>query len=95
MGLILINDELIKYTGKSSNDLDAGIVRGVRGTTAAAHADDDVVKEANGFYGFGVAVDPFTSGETRLWSQDNFGEDLLLNVRDDNIYYWDATLGAG
>ena len=94
VGLILINDELIKYTGKSSNDLDAGIVRGVRGTTAAAHADDDVVKEANGFYGFGIAVVPFTTGETRLWSQDNFGEDLLLNVRDDNIYYWDATLGV-
>lgn len=93
VGLILINDELIKYTGKSSNDLDAGVVRGVRGTTAAAHADDDVVKEANGFYGFGDAVSPFTTGETRLWSQDNFGEDLLLNVRDDNVYYWDATLG--
>ena len=93
VGLILINGELIKYTGKSSNDLDAGVVRGVRGTTAASHADDDVVKEANGFYGFGDAVFSSAAGETRIWSQDNFGEDLLLNVRDDNIYYWDATLG--
>ena len=93
VGLILVEDELIQYTGKSSNDLDAGVVRGVRGTTAASHSDDVIVKEANGFYGWGEAVTPFVSGETRLWSQDNWGEDLLMNVRDDNVYYWDATLG--
>tara|TARA_R110000787_G_scaffold2568_3_gene10103 strand:+ start:3107 stop:4180 length:1074 start_codon:yes stop_codon:yes gene_type:complete len=51
VGLILIDDELIQYTGKSSNDLNAGIVRGVRSTAAAAHSDDVVVKEANGFVG--------------------------------------------
>ena len=27
----------------------------------------------------------------RLWSHDNFGEDLLINVRDGGIYYWDKT----
>ena len=27
----------------------------------------------------------------RLWSHDNFGEDLLINVRDGGIYYWDET----
>lgn len=27
----------------------------------------------------------------RLWSHDNFGEDLLINVRDGNIYYWDTS----
>jgi hypothetical protein len=93
VGLIQIDDELVQYTGKSSNDLDAGVVRGTRGTTAAAHADDDIVKEANGFYGWGEEVEPFTAGEARLWSQDNWGEDLILNVRDDNVYYWDASLG--
>jgi|TARA_R110001592_G_scaffold44582_4_gene143299 hypothetical protein len=93
VGLIQVNAELIQYTGKSSNDLDAGVVRGVRGTSAASHSDDDVVKEANSFYGWGDAVEPFSSGETRLWSQDNWGEDLLMNVRDDNIYYWTASLG--
>lgn len=29
----------------------------------------------------------------RLWSQDNFGEDLIINVRDGSVYYWDATTG--
>lgn len=27
----------------------------------------------------------------RLWGQDNFGEDLIFNVRDGGIYYWDRT----
>ena len=32
------------------------------------------------------------SNTLRLWSQDNFGEDLLLNIRDGGIYYWDASV---
>ena len=93
VGLIQVDDELIQYTGKSSNTLDAGVVRAAKGTSAAAHSDGDIVKEANWFYGFGDAVAPFTTGETRLWSQDNWGEDSVMNVRDDGVYYWDATLG--
>ena len=34
------------------------------------------------------------SGQTlRIWSHDNFGEDLIINVRDGDIYYWDKTNG--
>lgn len=33
--------------------------------------------------------------QLRLWSQDNFGEDLLFNVRDGGIYYWDKSSGVG
>jgi hypothetical protein len=29
----------------------------------------------------------------RLWSQINFGEDLVFGPRDGQIYYWDATAG--
>lgn len=34
-----------------------------------------------------------TTGDSqlRLWSQDNFGEDLVLCPRNGAIYYWDAT----
>jgi hypothetical protein len=94
VGLIQVDDELIQYTGKSSETLNAGVVRGTRGTTAAAHSDGALVKEANGFYGWGDAVEPFsTAANARLWSQDNWGEDLVINVRDGTVYYWDATLG--
>jgi hypothetical protein len=30
----------------------------------------------------------------RIWSHDNFGEDLLFNVRDGGIYYWDKSNGT-
>ena len=94
VGLIQVDDELIQYTGKSSETLNAGVVRGTRGTTAAAHSDGALVKEANGFYGWGNAVEPFgIAANARLWSQDNWGEDLVINVRDGTVYYWDATLG--
>ena len=38
-------------------------------------------------FGTGVAT------ELSLWNQDNFGEDLLLNIKDGAIYYWDKSGG--
>ena len=32
-----------------------------------------------------------TGATLRVWSHDNFGEDLLINVRDGGIFYWDKT----
>lgn len=32
-----------------------------------------------------------TGDRLRIWSHDNFGEDLLLNVRNGGIYYWDRS----
>ena len=97
VGLVLIDNELIQYTGKSSNTIDAGVVRGARGTTAASHADGAVVKEANDFVGFGEssATAANSGSDIRLWSQDNWGEDLVFNVYDGTPYYWDRTLGLG
>ena len=37
--------------------------------------------------------EPIVTNQLRLWSHDNFGEDLLFNVRDGGIYYWDASSG--
>ena len=30
----------------------------------------------------------------RIWTHDNFGEDLIINVRDGGIYYWDKSTSA-
>jgi hypothetical protein len=45
-----------------------------------------------GTWGSGVSS---SGAETQLglWTQDNFGEDLLINQRQGNIYYWDASSG--
>jgi len=40
-----------------------------------------------------ASSDAIVSNTLRLWSQDNFGEDLIVNVRDGGIYYWDASNG--
>tara|TARA_R110000787_G_scaffold134566_3_gene246959 strand:- start:359 stop:1567 length:1209 start_codon:yes stop_codon:yes gene_type:complete len=32
--------------------------------------------------------------ELRIWTHDNFGEDLLICPRDGGIYYWDKTNGT-
>tara|TARA_R110001592_G_scaffold7197_1_gene40599 strand:- start:255 stop:2180 length:1926 start_codon:yes stop_codon:yes gene_type:complete len=31
----------------------------------------------------------------RIWSHDNFGEDLIINARDSGIFYWDKSGGTG
>lgn len=44
----------------------------------------------SGTWGAGVSS---LSG-IRLWSQSNYGEDLIFAPRDGDIYYWDATTGV-
>ena len=44
-----------------------------------------------GVWGFGVAS-PF---QLRLWSQSNFGENLIFAPRGGAMYYWTATDGVG
>jgi hypothetical protein len=44
-----------------------------------------------GVWGTGTSsTDPI-----RLWTQSNFGEDLIFGPRGGGIYYWDATIGLG
>jgi len=45
-----------------------------------------------GTWGNGAPVST-VFGALRLWSQQNFGEDLVFNPRGGGLYYWDATLG--
>lgn len=48
-----------------------------------------------GVWGFGTWGTGGTSlSGIRLWSQTNFGEDLIFAPRDGAIYYWDATDGV-
>ena len=83
-------------TGVSPN------VNSLGATAATTHVDGSVVRLATGnadstddFSGWGDAASGglTTTTQIRLWSHDNFGEDLLLNPRDDQIYYWDRTNG--
>ena len=43
---------------------------------------------------WGSGTDIGVTTELRLWSHDNYGEDLLINPRDGGIYYWDSSVGT-
>tara|TARA_R110001592_G_scaffold66350_9_gene203623 strand:- start:6578 stop:8428 length:1851 start_codon:yes stop_codon:yes gene_type:complete len=48
-----------------------------------------------GFSTWGSSSAVSSAGQLRLWSQDNFGEDLLFNIRGGGLYYWDESSGTG
>ena len=101
--LILIENELITVGTISTNTLGTGggpSTRGASGTSATTHDDDTRVYLASGnantehdYVGWGKAAAMTTETTLRTWSHDNFGEDLLINVRDGGIYYWDRSDG--
>tara|TARA_R110001592_G_scaffold345982_1_gene638259 strand:- start:209 stop:2383 length:2175 start_codon:yes stop_codon:yes gene_type:complete len=100
--IVMIDNELILVGGISSNDL-TSCTRGHSGTTAATHTDGSLVILAKGnadaaddFFGWGIAASGglTTTTQIRLWSHDNFGEDLLINPRDSGVFYWDKSTGT-
>jgi hypothetical protein len=100
--IILVEEELMLISA-TSDDNTMTVTRGHSGTTAATHADNTLVRLAKGnalatddFVGWGSAASITVPGaQIRLWSHDNFGEDLLINARDSGVFYWDRTNGLG
>lgn len=48
---------------------------------------------SRGGWGSAATVPAGGNEQMRLWSFDNFGENLLANVRNGQIYYWEPELG--
>jgi hypothetical protein len=46
---------------------------------------------SRGGWGSGASV-TVPGAQLRLWTHDNYGEDILINVKDGGIYYWDKSL---
>jgi len=97
---ILIGSEILTVTNVSSNDL--SVDRAQKGTDAATHTNGTVVKLITGnastdndFVGWGQEAAITVTTQIRLWSHDNFGEDLIINVKDGQLFYWDKTGGTG
>jgi hypothetical protein len=100
--VILVDNELMLVSA-TTDDNTMTVARGHSGTAAATHADNTLVRLAVGnvlatddFVGWGSAASITVPGaQIRLWSHDNFGEDLILNPRDGGLFYWDRTNGLG
>jgi hypothetical protein len=100
--VILVDQELMLITA-TADDNTMTVTRGHSGTTAVAHDNGTLVRLATGntlgtddFVPWGSASAITVPGaQIRLWSHDNFGEDLMLNPRDGGVYYWDRSTGLG
>lgn len=105
-GTILIDSEVITYSGKTATSF-TGCTRGTSQSMAANHSLDPTTGSATpppiyvyqvtnllGTTGWGNASNvEFGSGigqQMRLWANDTYGEDLLFNPRGGKIYYWDV-----
>lgn len=86
-GTLLIDEELITYSGKNATQF-TGCVRGVSGTTAASHTSGTLAYQASSFTGWGIASSAGIRLPLYLWSQTNFGEDLLFSPRGGALYLW-------
>ena len=98
--VILVDNELMLVSA-TTDDNTMTVTRGHSGTDAVAHDDDTLVRlavgnadPANDFVGWNNAASVTVSGaQIRLWSHDNFGEDIIINPRDGGLFYWDRTNG--
>ena len=100
-GTSLIDAEIITYSGKTSTSF-TGCVRGFNGSTAVNHGYRPTagtpapvnVYSVIGYYGttgWGLATAGGGTGvgqQMQLWSNDNYGQDLIFNIRGGYIYYW-------
>jgi len=85
-GAIGINGEYITYSGKTATTF-TGCTRGV-GSTAVAHNSGDVVNQYGNATGWGQSATSGIGVQLRLWSQTNFGQDLIINPRGGPLYLW-------
>jgi len=89
-GRILVEEELISYTGVSSPNLTT-ITRGADGTSTAAHADGTAVVDATNYSDWGEAVlASEVTLEPGLWSLDNFGQVLIATIANGKTFTWNA-----
>lgn len=100
-GTLLIGAELITYSGKTSTSF-TGCVRGYGDSDPAVHAyrptagtpDPVYVYSVLGYLGVTGWGDETVGGglgvgqQMRIWTNDNYGQNLLAAFRGGPIYYW-------
>ena len=91
-GTMLVDSELITYTGVSGSDL-TGISRGTNGTATAAHSNGATVYDATDWVGWGSAS---TSSniviEPGQWRLINYGENLIALIHNKRIFQWEPSI---
>jgi len=88
-GTFAVDGEVIYYGGKTGTSF-TGCVRGYAGYVTAHANGASVYQYASTATGWGSAATSGIGIQMRLWSQSNFGENLVFNSRGGAMYYWDA-----
>jgi hypothetical protein len=88
-GTVLINNELITYTGNSGGTL-TGLTRGANGTTAASHSSGATVTDASDFFAWNAAASGDIVTAPGIWSLDNFGNKLIATISNGETFQWDS-----
>ena len=88
-GTVLIDNELISYTGNSGGTL-SGLTRGASGTTAASHSSGATVTDASDFFAWNAAASGDVITAPGIWSLDNFGNKLIATINGGETFEWDS-----
>ena len=92
-GQIQIGSEYITYSGKTSTTF-TGCTRAPQNPTSHGVGTAVIGVEAsnptlyNSTWGFSSITG---NSQVRIWSADNFGQNLVYNYRNGPIFYWDAS----
>ena len=88
-GTILVDSELITYTGNSGGTL-SGLTRGASGTTAAVHSSGATVTDASEFFAWNAAASGDIVTDPGLWSLDNLGNSLVATIFNGESFTWNS-----
>ena len=90
------NTYSVKTPGKTTNNSDAGTIVKATSTNSGGGSAVVVIPQS-GTRGWGSAYNAGAGvgQQLRLWSSDNFGQDLVIAPRGGNIFYWQAAGGVG
>jgi hypothetical protein len=101
----IVNDN--SYKVETSGSATSGSTAGGGGSVTAAYEINVGLDTSVQGLGFGAGtwsrgtwssaatVGAGAVNQLRLWSGDNFGEDLVFNVRNGGVYFWDESDGVG
>lgn len=63
-------------------------------SNVAAGGGNVIVYAETGTHGWGEGYTSGIGQQLRLWTNDNYGQDLVIAPRGGSVFYWDATLGT-
>ena len=93
-GSVLINSEIISYTGISSNDL-TGCTRGSQSTSPASHSNGDTVTALTAWGETSLVDGQSTIIDPANWSLDNFGQILVATIFNGKTFTWQPLNTSG